>query len=113
VAAACNVAVLPSLRREGLPKTVIEAMAYGVPTIVTDVGGSPELVQHEISGIIVPPGDADALAAAMLRLWQQPELARTLGRGGRERIERDFSNRATVARTVARYRELVPTAARS
>jgi len=113
VAAACNVAVLPSLRREGLPKTVIEAMAYGVPTIVTDVGGSPELVQHEISGIIVPPGDADALTAAMLRLWQQPELARTLGRGGQERIERDFSNRSTVARTVALYRELVPTAARS
>ena len=113
VAAACNVAVLPSLRREGLPKTVIEAMAYGVPTIVTDVGGSPELVQHEISGIIVPPGDAKALAAAILRLWQQPELARALGRGGRDRIERDFSNRSTVARTVALYRELVPTVAGS
>ena len=113
VAAACNVAVLPSLRREGLPKTVIEAMAYGVPTVVTDVGGSPELVQHEISGLIVPPGDADALTAAILRLWEQPDLARTLGRGGQERIERDFSNRSTVARTVALYRELVPTAARS
>jgi glycosyltransferase involved in cell wall biosynthesis len=113
VTAACNVAVLPSLRREGLPKTVIEAMAYGVPTIVTDVGGSPELVQHEISGIVVPPGDANALAAAILRLWQQPELARALGRGGRQRIERDFSNRTTVARTLALYRELVPSATRS
>jgi glycosyltransferase involved in cell wall biosynthesis len=84
-----------------------------VPTIVTDVGGSPELVQHEISGIVVPPGDANALAAAILRLWQQPELARALGRGGRQRIERDFSNRTTVARTLALYRELVPSAARS
>jgi glycosyltransferase involved in cell wall biosynthesis len=105
--------VLPSLRREGLPKTVIEAMAYGVPTIVTDVGGSPELVQHEISGIVVPPGDAQALAAAIATLWRQPELARAYGRKGQERIEREFSNRTTVARTAALYRELVPGTARA
>jgi glycosyltransferase involved in cell wall biosynthesis len=113
VTAACNVAVLPSLRREGLPKTVIEAMAYGVPSIVTDVGGSPELIQHEVSGLVVPPGDAPALAAAILRLRKQPELARAYGRAGQERIEREFSNRTTVARTAALYRELVPAAARS
>ena len=113
VTAACNIAVLPSLRREGLPKTVIEAMAYGVPAIVTDVGGSPELIQHEVSGLVVPPGDARALAAAILRLRQRPELARAYGRKGQERIEREFSNRTTVARTAALYRELVPTTARS
>ena len=108
VAAACNVAVLPALRREGLPKTVIEAMAYGVPTIVTDVGGSPELVDNNVSGIVVAPGNAKALAAAILALWRQPELARSLGHRGRERIERDFSIRTTIARTAALYRELVP-----
>jgi glycosyltransferase involved in cell wall biosynthesis len=110
VVAACNVATLPALRREGLPKTVIEAMAYGVPPIVTDVGGSPELVEHDVSGIVVPPGDADALAKAILRLWKQPELGRAFGRRGRERIERDFSIRTTIARTAALYRELVPNA---
>lgn len=108
LAAACNVAVLPALRREGLPKTVIEAMAYGVPTIVTDVGGSPELVEHEVSGIVVPPGDRAMLAQAILRMQQQPELARELGRRGRERIQRDFSIRTTIERTAALYRELVP-----
>jgi glycosyltransferase involved in cell wall biosynthesis len=108
VAAACQVAVLPALRREGLPKTVIEAMAYGVPTIVTDVGGSPELVENNVSGIVVAPGDAKALAAAILTLWQQPGVARDLGRRGQERIARDFSIRTTIARTAALYRELVP-----
>jgi glycosyltransferase involved in cell wall biosynthesis len=106
VAAACNVAVLPALRREGLPKTVIEAMAYGVPTIVTDIGGSPELVEHEISGIVIPPGDRAALANAILRLERDRELALELGRRGRERIRHDFSIQATIARTAALYREL-------
>ena len=108
VTAACQVAVLPALRREGLPKTVIEAMAYGVPTIVTDVGGSPELVENNVSGIVVAPGDANALAAAILSLWRQPELAHALGRRGQQRIARDFSIRTTIARTAALYRELVP-----
>jgi len=112
LAAACNVAVLPSLRREGLPKTVIEAMAYGVPTIVTDVGGSAELVTDGVNGLVVAPGDAAALAAAILRLQREPELARELGRRGRERIEREFSNRVTIERTAALYRELVGADAR-
>jgi glycosyltransferase involved in cell wall biosynthesis len=107
LAAACDVAVLPSLRREGLPKTVIEAMAYGVPTVVTDVGGSAELVTDGVNGLVVAPGDAEALAAAILRLQREPDLARELGRRGRERIEREFSNRATIVRTAAMYREIV------
>jgi glycosyltransferase involved in cell wall biosynthesis len=113
LAAACNVAVLPSLRREGLPKTVIEAMAYGVPTIVTDVGGSAELVANEVNGLVVAPGDREALAAAILRLAREPALARELGRRGRERIEREFSNRATIVRTAALYRELMAERARA
>jgi glycosyltransferase involved in cell wall biosynthesis len=85
---------------------VIEAMAYGVAAIVTDVGGSPELVENEVSGIVVRPGDAAALAQAVLRLQQNPDLTRELGRRGRERIEREFSIRTTIARTAALYREL-------
>jgi glycosyltransferase involved in cell wall biosynthesis len=106
VAAACNVAVLPALKREGLPKSVIEAMAYGVPTIVTDVGGSPELVEHEVSGLVVRPGDPAALAQAILRLYREPEQARELGRRGRDRIRVHFPISATVERTAALYREI-------
>jgi len=109
--AACDVAVLPALKREGLPKTVIEAMAYGVPAIVTNVGGSPELVTDGVNGLVVPPGDAEALAAAMLRLRQEPKLAEELGKRGRERIAREFSNRTTIERTAALYRNLVEGAA--
>jgi glycosyltransferase involved in cell wall biosynthesis len=106
VIAACNVAVLPSLRREGLPKTVIEAMAYSVPTVVTNVGGSPELVENDVSGIVVAPGDAAALASAILRLRERPELARQLGRRGRDRIRDQFSIGTTIERTAALYRDL-------
>ena len=107
VAGACDVAVLPALKREGLPKTVIEAMAYGVPAVVTNVGGSPELVTDGVNGLVVPPADAESLAAAILRLRREPVLAQELGRRGKERIEREFSNRSTIERTAALYRSLV------
>jgi glycosyltransferase involved in cell wall biosynthesis len=107
LAGACDAAVLPSLKREGLPKTVIEAMAYGVPAIVTNVGGSPELVTDGVNGLVVPPGSPEALAAAILRLRNEPALAREFGRRGRERIEREFSNRTTIEKTAALYRALV------
>lgn len=106
VVAACNVAVLASLKREGLPKTVIEAMAYAVPNIVTNVGGSPELVENEVSGLVIRPGDPEALAHAILRLQREPDLARTLGRRGRERIATHFSIHTTITKTAALYREL-------
>ena len=106
VVAAADVAVLPSLKREGLPKTVIEAMAYGVAPIVTAVGGSPELVEHGKSGLVVPPGDPDALADALLRLYEDRELARTLGDAARQRIANDFTIGRTIAETAKLYREL-------
>jgi glycosyltransferase involved in cell wall biosynthesis len=73
---ACDVSVLPALKREGLPKTVIEAMAYAVPPIVTDVGGSPELVVNGVSGLVVAPGDARALADAISTLYRDPASCR-------------------------------------
>ncbi len=106
VVAAADVAVLPSLRREGLPKTVIEAMAYGVAPIVTAVGGSPELVEHGVSGLVVPPGDAAALADALLRLYDDRELTRALGAAARQRIGSRFTIGRTIAETAKLYREL-------
>jgi glycosyltransferase involved in cell wall biosynthesis len=106
IVAACDAAVLPSLKREGLPKSVIEAMAYGVAPIVTDTGGSPELIEHGISGLIVPSGDAHALAAALLRLYADPALRRRMGAAARDRIATRFSIRTTIAQTAALYREL-------
>jgi glycosyltransferase involved in cell wall biosynthesis len=107
IIAACDVSVLPTLRREGLPKTVIEAMAAGVPPIVTDVGGSPELVEHGRSGLVVPPGDARALADAILTLYHDPALRERMGDAARQRLAVEFTNAETVARTLALYRDVL------
>jgi len=107
VAAAFDIAVLPAVKREGLPKTVIESMAYGVPTIATRVGGVAEIIEDGISGLIVPPGDADALAAAIARLYEQHELRAGIGRRGRERIAAAFRVEETIARTAELYAGLM------
>lgn len=104
---ACHASVLPALRREGLPRSVIESMAYGVPPIVTDVGGSPELVVDGSSGLVVPPGDAEALARAILELYREPVLRERLGVEARRRLAADFHIDATVEKTLRLYKEVL------
>ena len=87
--AAFDVAVLPS-RAEGLPMVVLESMALGVPTVATSVAGTPELVLDGESGLLVPPGDAPALAAALARLLGDGELRHRLGVAGARRVEAHF-----------------------
>jgi glycosyltransferase involved in cell wall biosynthesis len=107
VQAACDVCILPSLKREGLPKSIIEGMVYGVPAIVTDSGGSPELVEHGISGLIVPSGSAHAIAIAVLELHSDPEKRAQMGAAARQRIAEHFSIGVTVDKTFRMYQELV------
>ncbi|HVY64179.1 MAG TPA: glycosyltransferase [Gammaproteobacteria bacterium] len=105
--AACDVFVLPSTKREGLARSLIEAMAYGVAPVVTDCGGSPEVVVNGVSGIVVPVRDVPALAAALRRLHDDQELRRRMGAAARERIRTDFRIEDTIAKTLALYRSLV------
>lgn len=105
--AACDVFVLPSTKREGLARSLIEAMAYGVAPVVTDCGGSPELVVDGVCGLVVPVRDAAALAEGIGRLHDDPELRRRLGAAARERIRRDFRIEDTIERTHALYRSLL------
>lgn len=107
VSAACDIFCLPSTKREGLPRAVIEAMAYRVPPIVTDSGGSPELVVDGVSGLVVPPSDGVAIAKAIELLFRDENLRRTMGEAARKRIEIDFHNDDTVRKTIALYEELV------
>jgi glycosyltransferase involved in cell wall biosynthesis len=104
--AACDVSVLASVRREGLPKTVIEAMAVGVAPIVTDTGGSAELVVDGESGLVVPPGDARALAAAIGTLAADRDRARAMGEAARRRLGSSFRVEDSVAAHLRLYREL-------
>ncbi len=108
LSAACDVFCMPSTKREGLARAIIEAMAYRVPPVVTDAGGSPELVVDGISGFVVPPRDARGLADAIEKLYRDADLRQRMGEAARERIATDFRNEDTVRKTIALYEELVP-----
>ena len=108
LSAACDVFCMPSTKREGLARSIIEAMAYRVPPVVTDAGGSPELVEDGKSGFVVPPRDAKALAEAIEKLYRDADLRQRMGNAARERIATAFRNEETVRQTIALYEELVP-----
>jgi L-malate glycosyltransferase len=76
---------------EASPNAVIEAMAAGLPIVATRVGGIPEVVEHERNGLLVPPGDDRALASAILRLIERPELATQLADAARQTVHGRFS----------------------
>jgi len=101
--AACSVTVLPALKREGLPKVVIESMAYGVPPIVTDAGGSHELIEDGISGLVVKAGDGKQIAEAILALYHDPARRNAMGRNARIRIDTCFRLEKTIAQTLEVY----------
>ena len=87
---ALDVFVLPSWT-EGLPMTVLEAMAHGRPVVATPVGGTPELVADGETGLLVPPRDPQRLADALRELLSDPERARRMGDAGRRRVASRFS----------------------
>jgi glycosyltransferase involved in cell wall biosynthesis len=101
-----TLSVLPSLS-EGLSNAVLESMAAGVPIVATRVGGNPELVVDGVTGLLVPPRDAGALAAAMCLLLEQPALARRFGQAARQRALDHFSNDRMVQETERLYLSLV------
>jgi glycosyltransferase involved in cell wall biosynthesis len=104
----CEVAVsvLPSLS-EGTSNTLLESMAAGIPVIATTVGGNPEVIQDGISGLLVPPRDSGALAAATARLLEDGDLALRLGRAGMRRVSELFSIEGSVHETEHLYQRLV------
>ncbi|WP_414481461.1 glycosyltransferase family 4 protein [Caldicoprobacter sp.] len=87
---AMDIFVLPTLS-EGLGISVLEAMAMGKPVVASNVGGIPEIVQHGGNGYLVPPGDAAALACAVIHLINNAHLRKVFGQKGRQRIVTSFS----------------------
>ena len=90
-------------RWEGLPNVVIEAMAIGAVAVATDVGGARELLASGETGFIVPPGDAGAVADAVLGVLRAPEAALRIATAARRRIETEFTIDAMVRRTTELY----------
>ena len=98
---AFDVSCLPS-RWEAYPLVVMEAMAAGVPVVVSDCGGLPSMVSEGVEGLRCPPGDERAFAAALTALLADPARRARMGQAARLRAERDFD----LAVTVHRYEEL-------
>lgn len=103
--AAAHVICLPSYR-EGLPKTLLEGAASGRAMIASDIAGCREVVTDWVTGLIVPARESEPLAAAMLRLGEDGELRRRLGRAAREKAEAVFSIEDVVRHTFRVYDKL-------
>jgi len=101
------VVCLPSTYGEGVPRGLLEAAATGRPIITTDTPGCRDVVHHDVSGLLVPPGDAAAFAAAVERLLRDPELRARFGAAGRALAVAEFSEERPIRRTLQLYRELL------
>jgi glycosyltransferase involved in cell wall biosynthesis len=104
--AAAHIVVVPSVTdangdRDGLPNVVLEAMSSGRPVVASDVGAVSSAVVDGRTGVLVPPGDAGALAGALEFLADQPDMRERLGRAARARVEADFELNSCTARLKA------------
>jgi len=101
-----EVVLLPS-RIEGLSQSLLEAMALGKPVIASAAAGNLDLIRHETDGLLVPPLDPAAWAAAIDRVLGDPSLAARLGSAATRTARETFALERTVERTLALYREVV------
>lgn len=108
--AAARIVALPTYYPEGLPKALLEAAAIGRVMVTTDIPGCREVVQHERTGLLVPPRDPVALAEAIVRLLEDPPLRRRLRCAARAHVVEQFSVPLVVGQTLALYDELCPPA---
>lgn len=104
VLAAADIALLITKGWEGLPLAALEAMAMGLPLIISDVGGNTEAVLHGETGLVIPQADVAALVRATFDLLQNPGQAREMGEAGAARVRENFDLRIMAAKTAAFYR---------
>ncbi len=105
-----HIVCLPSIYGEGVPRILIEAAACGRACVTTDLPGCRDIVRDGENGLIVPPGDVDQLVDSLIRLIDDDELRRRLGRNGRDIVEAEFSEKRVVDGTLAVYGDLLGSA---
>ena len=101
-----TVSVLPTLN-ESFSNSLLESMAAGLPVVATNVGGNPELISDNETGILVPPRDPAALARSMIRILESPELAQRLGEAARDKVVQHYSLASTLRQTEDLYVSLL------
>ncbi len=101
-----DIYTLPSYR-EGMPRSILEAMAMARPVVATNIRGCREEVVHEETGLIVPPRNSQALARAFMELLNDPERAQRYGIKGRERVVQYFSEKQVLERQMQVYEQLI------
>jgi glycosyltransferase involved in cell wall biosynthesis len=107
-----DVFVLPSYS-EGIPQSMLEAMAYGLPVVVSGVGGIPEVVREGVEGIIVKPGDIEGLCQALRQVMESVECRARMGNAGRRRVAEQYTVSTYMERLHTLYRSVLPPGAMS
>jgi glycosyltransferase involved in cell wall biosynthesis len=97
-----DIFVLPSLRKEGFPMTIVEAMFSGLPSVVTDIGGNSDAVVNGETGYLVDPGDEQELTSKLIELMDSPEKRQVFGKNARNRAHNEF----TIDRMVDKYEQV-------
>lgn len=105
--AAMDCFALASTRTEGVPQSLLQAAAAGVPLVASRIGGIPEVIEDGVTGLLVPPEDPAALAAAIEATLADPAAAATRARAARKRCEERFSHSVAIGRLLALYDELL------
>ncbi|MCC5795684.1 MAG: glycosyltransferase family 4 protein [Chromatiales bacterium] len=102
-----HMVVLPTTYGEGVPRTLLEAAASGLPIVASDTAGCREIVKHEWNGLLVPPGNRPALRDAIIALARDARLRETFGLAGRTYAVAEFDEQSVIDRTVAVYEQLI------
>jgi len=104
---ACDTFVLSSLFGESITKSVIEAMSLGIAPIITDFSGNVELVEDGVSGLVVPKRNGKAIAAAVLKLYQNPEMRNKMGKAATAHIAKNLNEQNTILKTKELYESVL------
>ena len=107
ILALTDVFALPSFYREGIPRVLLEAASMGLPIVTTDSPGCSEAVEHGVNGFLVPARDPDALAQAIMRLIEDPEMRERFGRESRQRAVARFDLSTIAGQLRSIYRDLL------
>lgn len=107
IAGSVDVITMPSTKREGLPRALIEAMAQGTPGVVTNVGGSPELIIDSKTGWVVPPNDVSTMTQALSKMVENPQMVRDMGEASKVHMKSHFHVEQTIEKTWALYKDVL------